>query len=214
MEHLRKYVFTRHVPRGRRPGWSLIEFFAGCFVLFVPFQTFQYVAPRYGGWSGVVASLVSFVASLLAVVGFYWLAERLRDWEIDCLLAKYPYVYRVKVPPTDMHSIVKPDGNDITVGDYGWEAEPIHDNGLIYLQGLREDWQVAWYAGFQLDQIERVGAKPRLQYYLPYTHISGVKPPKCPFTVRCPAKSLGHPIRIIGRWVQGVQVSRRDQQNS
>jgi hypothetical protein len=209
MERRRKYVLPQRVPQ--RPGFTCIEVFAGWFVLFVPFLTFQVVASRYGVIPGVEASLVSFVASFMAVVGFYSWAGRLHEKKIRELISKYPFVYRVTARPTDTNSIVKPDGNDIAVGDFGWEAEPIHDNGLTYLHGLTEDWQVAWYAGFQSDQIERVGPKPRLQYHLPYSWVcAGGKPPICPFPVRNrPLKTLGHPIRIIGRWVQGSNVPRQ-----
>jgi hypothetical protein len=43
-------------------------------------------------------------------------------------------------------------------------------HGLIYLQGLTPDWRTVWHAGFQPNQIERIGLKPSSQYdhWVPY----------------------------------------------
>jgi hypothetical protein len=35
---------------------------------------------------------------------------------------------------------------------------------MIWLQGLNENWQIVWWAGFNPDQIEEVGPKPCSQY--------------------------------------------------
>ncbi len=195
----------------RRGAVTVIELFAVWFVIAVPLITFQAVAPSFGKWAGIVAALISAVASVKAVVAFYRWAGRCREQEERDLIQKYSLVYRLLALPTYPSSIVKAEGTDIAVGDYGWDAEPIHDDGLTYLHGLTEDWQVAWYAGFRVDQIERIGPKPRLQYYLPYSWVcAGSKAPLCPFAVVThPTTTLGYPIRIIDRWVQGKYVQRK-----
>ena len=33
-------------------------------------------------------------------------------------------IYRVRYPPTEAKSIVKPDAAEIKIGDYGWEPGP------------------------------------------------------------------------------------------
>ena len=192
----------------QQQGFSLIELLAAIFVIAVPLLAFEAVATRFGKMAGIDASLLSAVASVIAVVAFYRRAGRLRVQEERDLIQNYSFVCRVTALPTDLSSIVKADGTEIAVGDYGWEAEPIHSDGLIYLHGLTEDWQVAWYAGFRQDQIERIGPKPRLQYYLPTSWVCvGANAPLCPFPVtKPPATTLEHPIRIIDRWVQGKYV--------
>ena len=60
--------------------------------------------------------------------------------------------------------VAKPDGAEIRVGDYRWEAGPIHKDGLIYLQGLTVEWTVVGHAGFRRDQIEWKTEKPSSQY--------------------------------------------------
>ncbi len=82
------------------------------------------------------------------------------------------------------------------MGDYGWEAQPLRKNNLIYLQGLTEEWLVVWLAGFRPDEIEYVGLKPLSQYdwrnleYIEGNSYSAIfgKPCKlktpCPFSVR------------------------------
>lgn len=211
MERIGKNRTARGVLIGKRQGYTLIELLAVVFVISVPTLAFQTVAARYGKWARIVAALISAAAAIKAVVAFYRWAGRLREKEVRDLIQKYPLVYRVKGFPTDPSSILAGEGTDIAVGDYGWDAEPIHSDGLTYLHGLTEDWQVAWYAGFRLDQIERIGPKPRLQYYLPYTWVCmGGKAPICPFpVVKRPVTTLGFPERIIGGWVQGTYVERK-----
>ena len=166
------------------------------------------MAPRFGKLEGFAAALVSAAASVAAVFAFYRCLFRRYEQELRELTQRYPLVYRVKELPTDASSIVKAEGTEIAVGDFGWDAEPIQNDGMTYLHGLTEGWQVAWYAGFCQDQIEGVGPKPRLQYYLPYSWICvGANAPLCPFpVVSTPTTTLGFPIRIIGRWVQGKYV--------
>jgi hypothetical protein len=94
----------------------------------------------------------------------------------------------------------------ISAGDYGWEAENIHGDNLIYLQGLNDDWNVVWYAGFCRQQLEYVCEKPENQYQRrTWQRYHG----KCPFTVLSDipnVETFGLPLLMVGRWVQGVHI--------
>ena len=192
--------------QAKRRGYSLVELFAAIFVLAVPLITIQVVATRFGKSTGIVAGLLSAVASVAVVIAFYRWIGRCHQKELHELSEKYPHVYRVIALPTDTSSILTAEDAKLEVGDYGWEAEAIHDDGLTYLHGLTEKWRLVWYAGFRSDQIERIGPKPRTQYYLPYSWRvgGGSSAPPCPFPVETRyATDLGNPERIIGSWVQG-----------
>lgn len=124
---------------------------------------------------------------------------------------RFPGVFRVLEVPRGLPCVIA-DGGEIRVGDYGWEAEPIYDDGLIYLHGLTEEWAVAWHAGFLPEQVELIGEKPRSQYFLPYSwRCAGAKSPLCPFPVQhAPKESLGFPQRIDFPFVQGVKVEVKE----
>jgi len=176
----------------------------------IPIITGQIVVERFGIWAGIAAGIAAFVASVLVVATFYTTTGRWVEREQRELSEKYPSIYRVTAVPTDVDRIVKAAGADIEIGDYGWEAEPIHTDGRIYLHGLTEEWCVVWHAGFTPDQIERIGPKPRSQYYLPYSWVcAGPDAPPCPFPVRMRTSrrnTLGYPVKIIGDFVQGKRV--------
>jgi membrane protein implicated in regulation of membrane protease activity len=193
----------------RRGVVTLIELFAAIFVMAVPLITFEVVATRFGKLTGIAAAFLSAVASVLVVVAFYRWSYRCHQKELRELSEKYPDVYRVTALPTEPSSILMTEGAEIEVGDYGWEAEPIHDDGLTYLHGLTEQWRLVWYAGFRSDQIERIGPKPRSQYYLPYSwRCRGPETPPCPFPVQShETTDLGNPERIIWPWVQGKRMA-------
>jgi hypothetical protein len=142
----------------------------------------QIVARKFGLWPGIGAGLLSAVPFIIAMVCVYrvrWrrAAQRRQEWKL-----KYSAIYRVIALPTDMIVIRKPQGAEIKVGDHGWEAVPLRDDGLIYLQGLSPQWRVVWYAGFRPDQIERVASKPRSQYDWDNTWVKN--PPPCPFPIQ------------------------------
>ena len=86
--------------------------------------------------------------------------------------------------PSAQLSVIKPQGAEIRIGDYGWEAGPTRSDGLIYLQGLAPDWTVVWHTGFRPDEVERVAEKPTSQYdyWAPYWAKSP-PPSPCPFPV-------------------------------
>jgi len=128
------------------------------------------------------------------------------------LFETYRYIYRVKSLPSESACFLKADGAPVTIGDYGWEAEPIRHDDLIYLHGLNDTWQVVWYAGFRPEEVERIGLKPRSQYYaFPYWMTKGIPP--CPYPVREFRRGkyltthFGFPQKIHGDWVQGRKIA-------
>jgi len=122
------------------------------------------LATHLGGWVGFAAASFSAFIAVAATVAFYKWRRRVAEQDRCELIEKYPLVYRVIALPTDTRNVMKAEGAEIEVGDYGWEAEPLRSDGLTYLHGLTKEWEVAWYAGFQKGQIEHVGLKPRSQY--------------------------------------------------
>jgi hypothetical protein len=127
------------------------------------------------------------------------------------LLAKYPSIYRVITLPSAGQCILKAEGASVEVGDCGWEAEPVCQNGLIYLHGLNDQWQVVWYAGFRPEEVEVVGPKPRSQYYIfPYWRKNNI--PQCPFPVKqfkhgtYRTAHFGFPVQVRTNWVQGQKI--------
>jgi hypothetical protein len=170
-----------------RPGhqaYTLIEFLAFTFMVAITAIVGKSVAARYGTWVGVGAGFIAALSSVCLVVLFYrW------SWQRDIrrlkeLTEKYRGIYRVIRLPSSDTSIIKPQGAEIKIGDYGWEAGPDREDGLIYLQGLAPDWSVVWHTGFRPDQVERVADKPSSQYeyWVPYWAKSP-PPPPCPFSV-------------------------------
>jgi hypothetical protein len=148
----------------------------------VPIAIGMFTAKRFGFCVGLVAGLVSAIPCVGGVVLFYrarWRrnTQRRHEWK-----EKYCGIYRVIAFPTEEKSIKKAQGADIKIGDCGWEAVPLRDDGLIYLQGLTPQWRVVWYAGFHPDQIEKVTLKPRSQYDWDRTWVK--TPPPCPFPVQ------------------------------
>lgn len=158
-----------------------------------------------GCWFAAIVSLVALV--LISLI--FGLRE---EWLRRVLTKEYPRIYRVKSVPSDTACALKAEGASIEVGDYGWEAQPLHKDGLIYLHGLNDRWQVVWYAGFQPDQVEVVGPKPHTQYNLfpDWADVKGVPP--CPFSVhkyrygQYPACHFGFPAEVAGKCVQGREI--------
>ena len=164
-------------------AWTLIEFLAVMFVIWATAAA-VHAGSKYGpGW-GIGAGLIGTLASATIVVLFYrwmWWQDRR---QLQFLRKKYRAIYRVIAVPSDQKSIIKPEGAEIKIGDYGWEAGPIRKDGLIYLQGLTLDWRMVWYAGFRPDQIERAATKPSSQYDFWAPDWAKRPPlPPCPFPV-------------------------------
>jgi len=196
----------------RKRGFTLVEIVVGVIFLLVVRVTWQAVASGYGTGMGVAAASLSALACAAAIVAFYWAADRLSERKDREFREKYPSVYRVLAAPDEKAPVLKAEGVDIDVGDNGWEAEPIHTDGLVYLHGLSRTWHVVWYAGFRPDQIELIGPKPRSQYDLPYAwRGANAMAHPCPFPVQrhvAPSKTLGLPTTIIGTYVQGKQLTK------
>ena len=155
------------------------------------------------------------IASITALILMWQIIGRLQKKRDRELSEKYHSIYRVVFIPSDSQCILKADGASIEAGDYGWEAEPIYQNDLIYLHGLNDKWQVVWYAGFRPDQIEQAGPKPKSQYYVyPDWMINSNKVSNCPFPVKtfCHKKEylkthFGFPVEIHVNWVQGKRIA-------
>ncbi len=172
---------NRH--HANRGAWTIIELFALIFVIYIPILTGSVVTKKFGFWPGIGAGILSAAACITVVVLFYRASGRQQEKRRRELREKYRTVYRVVALPSDESNIKKPQGAEIKVGDYGWEAEPPKGKeGLIFLQGLTAKWQVVWYAGFRSDQIESTGSKPQSQYDWGYSWLRNAPP--CPFPVQ------------------------------
>ncbi len=95
---------------------------------------------------------------------------------------KYRRIFRVLAIPRARKAVKKLPSAEIQIGDYGWEAEPIHNDDLIYLQGLTVGWCVVWHAGFHADEIELVGLKPNSQY--DWVDVNSLDSSPCPFPIQ------------------------------
>lgn len=178
---------------------TIIELLAAIFVISIPFLVGSTVTKSYGVWAGIVAGFFSAIVCIALVICLYRVQARQLKQRRDELRERYKQVYRVLTLPTDKTCIKKPEGSEIKVGDYGWEAVPFRNDGLIYLQGLNPQWRVVWYAGFRPDQIESIALKPQSQYDWNYTWIRN--PPPCPFPVQARETStMGFPpFRVAGK---------------
>ena len=154
------------------------------------------VHDKYGQGPALVAGVLAVLVGIMLVICFYHLQLSSDKRQLRKLREKYRTIYQVKILPTDARSIVKPDGAEIQIGDYGWEARPNRRDGLIHLQGLTLNWKVVWHAGFRPDQIERVAMKSASQYdYWAPDWAKPPPPPPCPYPVqerKTPTMGLPH----------------------
>lgn len=199
-------VSTEEAKTARR-GYSCVEVIVSLLIISTSIIVWYALSRRVGLVVAVAGVAASVALCMLGARAFYTWAGRLGEHERRDLEERYPNVYRVIAVPPHGPCVIA-EGAKVAIGDYGWEAEPINNDGALYLQGLTEEWTVAWYAGFQPDHVELIGKKPRSQYFLPYSWICvGANPPICPFPVlHAPDKSLGFPQRIDFPFVQGVKV--------
>jgi len=188
--------------QSRSPAaFTIIELLALIFVLFVSIEVGKHVGERHGTSAGIVAGCVAGVACTIVVATFYWVAGRRDKRRRAELREKYRWIYRVVELPRDTQKVIRPEGAEIRIGDYGWEAEALEADGLIYLQGLTDRWRVVWYAGFRPEQVERVCEKPRSQYDWDYSWVTN--PPPCPFPIQ-PRETadMGLPIAGSRHWLR------------
>ena len=174
----------KHPLTDRRSAYTLIELLAVMFIVAATGIVEESVTHSFGRWIGIGAGILTLIFCVIIVVLLYrwsWQRDRMRLQE---LRERYRGIYRVLALPSDQKIVAKPDGAEIRVGDYGWEAGPVSKDGLIYLQGLTVEWTVVWHAGFHRDQIEWIAEKPSSQYdyWVPYWAKSP-PPPSCPFPV-------------------------------
>jgi hypothetical protein len=172
--------------------------------MIIPTQTVNFAIVELEKFS------LDLTAASLAVIFLIWLIGGTQMRRVKRRLREnYRLIYRVTSIPSDGQCILKADGTSIAVGDYGWEAEPIYQDGLIYLHGLNSRWQVVWYCGFRPDQLEVVGPKPRSQYYIFPDWVDFKKVPQCPYTVKeyqlgmYPTFHLGFAVKMERDWIQG-----------
>jgi hypothetical protein len=175
-------VSTNNRLSNGRAAWTIFELFALIFMIYFPVLIGNLVAKNYGVGAGTGAGILSAAICVTSVFLSYRAHGRRYEERRRELRENYRGIYRVIVLPTDTNNTRKPQGAEIKVGDYGWEAQPFREDGLIYLQGLSAEWRVVWYAGFRSDQIERVGPKPQSQYDWNYSWER--TPPPCPFPVQ------------------------------
>jgi len=171
-------------PLATRSAYTLIELLALMFIVAVTCIIEEFVAHRWGRWTGIEAGAVTVIVCAMAAVFIYrWMWKRDRK-RLQELKETYRGIYRVIALSSDQQIVAKPDGAEIKIGDYGWEAGPSSNDRVIYLQGLTAEWTVVWHAGFRPDQIERVAEKPSSQYdyWVPYWAKSP-PPPPCPYPV-------------------------------
>jgi hypothetical protein len=161
---------------------TIFDILALWFALGVPIVVGTIVAKKFGFWPGIGAGVLLLGPCVFLVVRSYRAHWRRSAQRRDELRAKYCQVYRVVALPTDPSVIKKPEGAEMRIGDFGWEAAPLRDDGLVYLQGLTPQWRVVWYAGFRQDQIEKVALKPQSQYDWKYSWVRNA--PICPFAVQ------------------------------
>src|ERR1022692_293653 len=141
--------------RSARKAYTLIELLAVTFIIAFAAVVFEAVRKKHGEGPALAGGVLAGLAGILLIIVFYrWTWSRNKQ-QLTQLREKYRDIYQVKELPTDAKSIVKPEGAEIQIGDYGWDARPNRRDGLIHLQGLTARWQVVWHAGFRPNQIEK-----------------------------------------------------------
>ena len=171
--------------------------------------TSAYILSGGSFWSYVDTPSVVIAAVCLSVVFLTAVFAGRRHRGIKAELAqKHKLIYRIIANPIGGKCIAMAEGTAIEVGDYGWEAEPRCDDGLIYLHGLNDRWQVVWYAGFRPDQVQVVAEKPRSHYYIYPDWVDFDRIPKCPYPVKrykygkYPTAHLGFAVKLGRNWAQ------------
>jgi prepilin-type N-terminal cleavage/methylation domain-containing protein len=177
-------TFHKRTANVSRHGWTLIELLAVIFVIAVTTVIGSSVANARGPMSGIGAAFAVGTLCVISVILFYRWMWRSDQRGLQKAREDYREIYRVLTVPTAPKIVVVPEGAEIRIEDYGWEAGPTRNDGLIYLQGLTMDWTVVWHAGLRPDEVEKVATKPNSQY--DSWHPFWADPPPlapCPFPV-------------------------------
>jgi hypothetical protein len=174
---------SSHQTASRR-AYTLIEMLAVTFIFAAAITVGGAVQAKYGKHMGALAGIGAALVAICLVILFYRWSWWHDEQQLTKLREQYRTIYRVKALPTHPESVVKPDGAEIRIGDYGWDARPSRRDGLVHLQGLTPRWQVVWHAGFLPDQIEKVTDKPASQYDQWRPEWVKKTPPPCPFPVQ------------------------------
>jgi hypothetical protein len=166
----------------------------------VAFGTFRRL---HGFWIAFLAAAAAGAMAIAILVLIYRWGSRRAQRRLAELRERYRHIYRVRSLPADPQSVVKREGAEIRIGDYGWEALPTCDDGLIHLQGLTRAWHVVWHAGFRPDQLERVAGRPDSQYdhWVPYWDSTSSQPP-CPYPVQPRTTPTMGPPHYSGKYLE------------
>jgi hypothetical protein len=124
----------------KRSGYTVFEVLALAFVLSATLCLWRAVTPVYGQRWGMLAAFGGGLLSVTLVVLLYRWSWRRDERLLQAARENYRKIYRVIAAPADPEIIGMADGAVIRVGDFGWEAGPARDDGLIYLQGLTREW--------------------------------------------------------------------------
>ncbi len=180
-----KFTKSRGSRRLEKNAYTLIELLMGIFIVSLATVAYAAVRAKQGPVWAALAGALGLLFGIMMVGLFYRWSWRRDRRQLTELREKYRTIYQIKELPANGRSIVKPDKAEIQIGDYGWEARPGCRDGLIHLQGLTQQWQVVWHAGFRAEQIEKIAEKPASQYdyWKPYW-AKTPPPPPCPFPVR------------------------------
>jgi hypothetical protein len=165
-------------------GCTLIELLAVMLIVVLATAAYVTATKNHGMGMGIAAAVAGGMVGFAIIAFFYCWAGRREKMRLAKLRADYVWIYRVLAVPGNDQPTIMLEGAEIRVGDHGWEAAPLVENGLIYLQGLTPDWRTVWHAGFRPDQIERVGPKPSSQYDHWVPDWAKPQPVPCPFPIQ------------------------------
>lgn len=132
-----------------------------------------YSGVHFGSGARVVVGLIVFAGYFVYLRWMYRWADKISARARAEIRERYRGIYRVKGAPSSQWSWLK---ENIRVGDFGWQRPAWRRDGLIYLQGLQEQWGVVWMAGFRPEDVEFVTAKPVSEYDWRDFEYDGIKP--------------------------------------
>src|ERR1700758_2842880 len=105
--------------RSRQQAYTLIELLAFTLIVAMTAIVGKAVATRYGTLTGVGAGFVAALSSVcLTVLLYRWSWQRDRH-RLKELREKFRGIYCVTKLPSSQISIIKPQGAEVKIGDYG-----------------------------------------------------------------------------------------------